>query len=250
MKIKNKLKKGERTKVFLDIETFANEVYTWGIYEQNAIAKKKEWFLMSYSYKVDGEKTTHVVALPDFKKSYKKDKSDDRELALSLWHIFDKYDVIIAHNADFDVKKSCARFFHHGFPPPSPYEVVCTKKLAKSRFKMDSNKLDHIGEYTELGRKIKHEGFDLACREGNMAAWGRMKKYNKQDVVLLEKIYQKMLPWSKTAPKLYHNSTCKHCGSDEVQLRGVYYSRKPGGRRFICKECGIWGHTFITAKPF
>jgi hypothetical protein len=243
---KNTLKMGARSKVFLDIETFANEVYTWGIYEQNAIAKKKEWFIMSYAYKVEGEKTTHVVSLPDFK-TYKKDKGDDKELVKSLWELFDKHDVIIAHNADFDVKKSCARFFHHGLPPPTPYVVVCTKKMAKSRFKMDSNKLDSIGEYTELGRKIKHEGFELwlKCREGNMSAWRKMCQYNKQDVVLLEKIYNKMLPWSNNAPKLYHNALCQHCGSDKVQLRGTYYSKKSGGKRFQCTNCGIWGHTFI-----
>ena len=178
--------KDKRKIVYLDIETFANVAYTWGIYEQDIIGKKEEWFILSYAYKVEGEKAVHVVSLPDFP-GYKKNMGDDSELVRKLWKLFDEADVIVAHNADFDVKKSCARFLYHGLPPPSPFKTLCTKKLAKSRFKMDSNKLDHIGEYTGMGRKIKHEGFDLwlKCRDGDMKAWGRMCKYNKQDVVLL-----------------------------------------------------------------
>lgn len=243
----------KRLEVFLDIEIMANLIYAWGIYEQNAVDKYREWYIMSYAYRVKGEKKTHVVALPDFPR-FKKDPTDDYDLVKTLWELFDKHDVIIAHNADFDIKKSCARFLHHGLPPPSPYVGVCTKKLAKSRFKMDSNKLDHIGKYTGVGTKLKHQGFDLwkACEAKDKKAWAIMRKYNKMDVDLLVRIYEKMIPWAKNSPKLYFHAKCKYCGSNKTQWRGDYPAKKPYGKRYQCTEsgCGQWGHEFLTQKEY
>tara|TARA_R110000868_G_scaffold85200_4_gene239756 strand:- start:409 stop:1113 length:705 start_codon:yes stop_codon:yes gene_type:complete len=223
-----------------DIETTPLESYTWGIYEQNVVRVKKQWRMLSFSYKWLGEKTVHFVAA----------RHNDRGACQKLRALFNQADVVVAHNGNsFDIKKVQARFLVNGLLPSSPFKSVDTKLVARKHFGFVSNKLDDLGEILGLGRKVKHEGFDLwlLCLAGNAAAWKRMEKYNKQDVLLLEKIYLRMMPYMTAYPKTYPRAICTHCGSNDVQYRGKYPSTRDA-LRFICKNCGIWGHYFLKRK--
>ena len=42
--------------LLFDIETMANEGYVWGIWEQNVIAIKRPWYMLSFAYKWLGDK--------------------------------------------------------------------------------------------------------------------------------------------------------------------------------------------------
>jgi len=232
--------------LLFDIETMANLGYTWGLYEQNVIAYEKEWYMLCYAYKWLHQKKTYVKSLPDFK-SYKKDKTDAKELVQSLWNLFDEADGIIAHNGvSFDIKKVNAKFIEHGLVPPSPYKIIDTKLIAKRYFKFKSNKLDDLGNLFGLGRKIDTGGFDLwlGCAAGLPTAWNKMTKYNIQDVILLEKVYLKMLPYCTTHPNynVYTGTThnCPNCNSTKVQKRGFGVNKTTKVQRFQCQDCGSW----------
>jgi len=69
--------------------------------------------------------------------------------------------------------------------------------VVKANFKFPSNKLDYVAQALGVGSKFKHSGFDLwiGCMEGNGKSWAEMKKYQIQDVVLLEELYQVLVPW-------------------------------------------------------
>lgn len=239
----------KKPKILLfDIETFANLAYVWGKYEQNVIDYEKEWYMLCFAYKWLDESSTKTVGLPHFPKSYKKDSEDDRVLCYELWKLFDEADIVIAHNGrSFDVKKANARFAYHGFPPPSPYKIVDTKEVAKKYFKFNSNKLDDLGAHFGLGRKIDTGGFDLwrGCVKGDMASWNRMLRYNRQDVILLEKIYKKLLPWMTNHPNLAQLNgdriACPNCGSNNVQKRGIKY----GYQSWWCIDCHAWPKSAI-----
>src|ERR1700719_3656227 len=117
--------------------------------------------MLSFAYKIAGEKKVHTRCLADYP-GYKKNTEDDKALVTDLWTIFDQADIQIGHNADkFDIKKSNARFLMHKLNPPSPYKTVDTLKIARRAFKLDSNKLDDLGYYLGLGRKLPHTGFHL-----------------------------------------------------------------------------------------
>lgn len=231
-----------RTLLF-DIETAPLLGYTWGKWEQNVIEFKEDWYMLCFAYKWLGERKTYVVALPDFK-SFKSHPSDDKALLKVLHGLMEEADIVVAHNGDsFDIKKMNARFIKQGFTPPSPYKQVDTKKLAKRHFKFESNKLDDLGRDLGVGRKMKHQGFDLwlKCMAGDEKAWREMKRYNKQDVILLEKIYLKLRGWAPQHPKLHFNRECVFCGSSKVQRRG-YIVTKSGKRvKYQCMDCGGWG---------
>ena len=229
--------------LFIDLETSPNISYTWGKWEQDVIEFLEEGHLLCFSYKWLGEKTVHSLSMPDFK-CYKFDKKSDFQLVAELHKLFEKADIICGHNAiSFDIKMANRFFLKNGLPPVSEYKIVDTKVLAKSKFRFNSNKLDELGNYLGLGRKLHTEGFALwkGCMSGDMKSWDKMVKYNKQDVLLLEKVYDKLVPWCKH-PIVYVDNKCHVCGSDNIIHRGYSYqdsgkSRKP---KMVCKNCLRW----------
>jgi rubredoxin len=75
------------------------------------------------------------------------------------------------------------------------------------------------------------------------SAWKRMEEYNRNDVVLLEKVYDKFKGWISNHPNHNHFSeerVCPSCASHKVQQRG--YAVLTGGKypRFQCQNCGSW----------
>lgn len=236
----------EKTKIlFYDIETAPILGYTWGKYEQNVLGIKQEWYMLSFSAKWQGGKTI-VKALPDYQ-LYKKEPHNDRPLVRDLWELFDEADIVIGHNSNkFDNRKSNARFIAHGLTPPAPYKTVDTLKIARQYFNFTSNRLDDLGKVLGVGRKVKTGGFDLwlKCLAGDSKAWALMKKYNKQDVVLLEEVYLKLRPWANNHPNLANftgTAVCPKCGSSQIQFRGYSLTQVAKYRRFQCTKCGGWG---------
>ena len=160
-----------------------------------------------------------------------------------LWTAMDEADVLIAHNGDgFDIKKIQARMLINKMTPMSPFESVDTLKAARASFKFSSNKLDDLGVMLGVGRKLPNAGMKLwtDCIEGKMKAWKEMKKYNKQDVVLLRDVYKKLRPWMANHPNLYKGDDigCPKCESNKVQKRGTYRTKTGVAyQRYYCKSC-------------
>lgn len=238
-----------KTKILLvDLETAPTLGYVWDLWETDVLKVVNPWYILCFSYKWLGGKT-HVISLPQFK-SYKKTPRDDGELVKKLWELFEEADIIIGHNGDkFDIRKANAKFVKYGLTPPAPYKTIDTLKVARKYFKFDSNRLDALGDYLEVGRKVKTGGFDLwdRCMQGDMKAFKLMERYNKQDVDLLEKVYHKLKPFIQNHPNLnLFNGTehnCPNCGSTNVQRRGYSYSRTNKYQRWQCLNCGSWSQT-------
>ena len=230
---------------FFDIETAPNLGYTWGKWEQNVISFKSSWYLLSFAVRYAGEKKTTTYALPDYP-GYAKNKECDKALTKQLYKMMASADIVVGHNGDrFDIKKANARFIYHGLPPTPPYKTIDTLKIAKQRFAFTSNKLDDLGAYLKVGRKLPHTGFHLwlGCMSGDMKAWRLMRRYNAQDVDLLVRVYEKLKPWANNHPnlKLYHDREgCPTCLSTKVQRRGVMVKLSSKRHRFHCQDCGVW----------
>lgn len=194
--------------LLFDIETSPLISYTWGTFDQNVIKVKNEWTLLSFAFKWLGEKEVTCYT--------RKGEKSDKHLTRKLWAIMDKADLIIAHNGDaFDIKKAQAKFLEHKLPPTRPFKTLDTLKVARQRFKLTSNRLDDLGELLGLGRKLHTGGFDLwlGCMADKPESWKIMAKYNKQDVVLLEKVYLELRPWAKTHIAIHRGASgkCPRC---------------------------------------
>jgi hypothetical protein len=95
-------------------------------------------------------------------------------------------------------------------------------------------------------KKSKHakfSGFEMwkECLAGNIEAWKEMERYNKRDVLSLEELYTKLIPWDNSVNfDLYHgtNSNRCKCGSLELMKNGFYYTSVGKYQRYRCKKCG------------
>jgi len=244
--------------LFIDVETSYNVVGSWGIYGKswNALNVLVPWHILCFAWKFQHE-PTHVLGLDDYqgyKPTFTKQRNgtllrevSDKNLLLDLWKVLDEAEVVVGHNANrFDVKRINSRFLVHGIGPPSPYKVVDTLTADRSISQSNSHRLDAIGEERKLGRKLPHTGLKLwtDVMSGDPGAWDMMKDYNIQDVDLLERVYNQLLPWMKTHPNagLYMNLSfaCPKCGSLNVQKRGFQKNNTTVHQRYQCQDCGSW----------
>ena len=235
-----------------DIETSYTKGAVWGLYDQNVATVLEEPYMISFAWKWLGEDKVHVRSLPDYPTFYKKNKKNDLALVQELWKLFDEADVIIAHNGNsFDQKWTYARFIVNGCVPPSPAKYIDTKLVAKAKFRFNSNSLNNLGKYFGCGQKLDTGGIQLwvDCIENDLrSAWKTMTDYNKQDVVLLEQVYLKMLPFITNHPDMNvvneSRGSCTNCGSTHLQKRG-----KKMYQRLQCMDCGAWNKGDMIPNP-
>jgi hypothetical protein len=235
--------------LLLDLETFPNLSYTWGVYDQNVVEVVQEKCIATFSAKWLGDKKMISRSLPDYK-GYKPGSYDDEGLVKDLWKLLDEADIVVAHNGDdFDIKFAQARFLKYGMVPPTPYKTVDTLKVSRRLANFNSHKLDDLGALVGFGRKLK-TGFSVwrGCIDGDMKSWKTMVAYNDQDVLLLEKWYLRLRPWIATHPNFTNGEQCPKCGSTKLQWRGLQRAITRTYRRFHCTNCGGWGRSVKSEK--
>jgi len=240
-----KINTGDLKILMYDLETSPNLSWVWGKWQQDVIAFEKESHILAFSYKWLGESKVYGFGLPDFPR-YKKNKEDDLDLVKKLHEVMCEADIIIAHNGfDFDFKVANTAFVRNGLKPATPSKMVDTKRIAKNNFRFNSNSLNDLGTRLGIGQKTETGGFKLwkGCLEGDTKSWSKMVRYNKNDVVLLEKVYLKLRPWATNHPITHiGNIGCSVCGGKEMEQRGWAYlnSGKTKKKRMVCKSCGHW----------
>lgn len=246
-----------------DIETAPAMVYTWDAFDTNIIATERDWSVLMFSYKwLNQGAKAHPVAIWHNPK-YVKGWLDDQWAMERLHALFDAADVIIAHNGDrFDRRKANARFLFHGMEPPSPYQQVDTLKVARREFANYKNSLDELGRVYLDERKAPSGTFETLwkpCMIGDEKAQRRMVTYANRDVVLLEKWYNKVLPWmgmpgKPGAPNLGHWSkgdlVCPKCGNSHVQINRWDKLHRTSASEFPTVKCigGCGGYSRLRNR--
>lgn len=197
--------------------------------------------LMCYSYKELGEKNVHFVSRHDFKTYF--------EFVKSLQELLDSADITIAHNGgSFDDKMANRFFVTEGIAPPKPRKTIDTKREAKRWFRFESNSLDDLGQFLGLGRKetIGYADLedDFMSDNPSKQTIKKMRKYNDQDVRLLERIYLKLRPYMASHPNVGDISStdgiCPKCGSGNLHKRGFNRKRSGITQRYQCQDCSGW----------
>lgn len=222
----------------LDIETAPHLAAVWGLYDQNVATNQiiKPGYTLCWAAKWHGEKEIHFDSI----------LSGHRKMVRGIHKLMNEADAICHYNGTkFDIPTLNKEFLLLGMNPPAPSAQVDLLRVARSRFRLASNKLDYVAGALGLGHKEKHKGFDLwlECMAKDPTAWQTMESYNKQDVVLLEKVYTRLLPWIKNHPNrsVYEGAACcPNCGSEKAQARGFAIARTVRYHRFQCQDCGTW----------
>lgn len=233
--------------LLLDIETGPALTYVWGLWEQRISPNqlKDKTHLLSWAAKWYDESKMQYDSIHD---------SSIKSVVGGIYELLDEADVVVHFNgSQFDIPMLNREFIQLGWTPPSTYKQVDLLKTVRQHFRFPSNKLEYVVKELGLGTKIKTD-FDLwlDCLAGKQDAWDKMEKYNKHDVVLLEKLYDKLMPWISNHPNhgLYMNKeVCPNCGGTHYQQRGYAYTKANKFVRYHCQDCGTWFKT-KTAEKF
>lgn len=229
--------------LFLDIETAPMVVYAFQLKTDYITPDKiiTPTFMLSWAAKWYGkDKIMSGVLSPIQVIAH-----DDIEICKSVHKLLDDADIVVAYNGKrFDFRKLNYRFIVNNLNPPTTYRVVDPITTLRSRFGFDSNRLDFIN--TMLGISCKTEtNFQLwaDCVCGNAQALKKMVEYNKNDVVILEQNYLKLLPWISNHPQVatYTNDTetvCKRCSSvNLIRTDKFNFSNLGKYRIYMCSDC-------------
>lgn len=178
---------------------------------------------------------------------FKEDHKTDYFLIQTLWKYLDETDIVVIHNGSFDSGWFNQRCAYHGFPPPSPYKVICTLKALKKNFSLPSNSLDYATRYFGIPyKKKKHEGITLwdRCRLGEVKAFDEMFDYNKGDIPTCGELYKKIRPFIHNHPNLGLYSDmeiprCNTCLSENLEeLDSKAYTGVSVFESVRCMDCG------------
>lgn len=255
-KEKNEGAGGKFNILLLDIETMPIMLYSWGLWNQTHGINQiiHPWFMVSWSAKWLFEDEVYSDVLTPGEVIAK----DDSRICKGLWKFLDHCDIVIGHNAKkFDIPKANWRFLKNGLNPPSPYQIIDTKKAfdKSGLLAPDSAKLDFVCRALGMEGKIDTGGFELweACYRGDQDALKEMETYNRQDTVILESLYLKIRPWIKSHPNiglLIEDSVecCGVCGSEKINWLDDHPYRTMVGSysAFRCDDCGAVGRSRTT----
>lgn len=172
----------------------------------------------------------------------------DENVASCAYNVLDTADIVVTYNGDkFDLGHLNKTILAAGLTPPSPYKSVDLYKAVKRRFNLESNKLDYVARYFDLGAKVQTD-YSLwqGCMAGDERAIRAMARYCKQDVRLTEQLYNLLLPWIPNHPNVGLwggiGYLCPACGSTHVQRRGFEVKVAVRYQRYHCQDCGKWSN--------
>jgi DNA polymerase elongation subunit (family B) len=234
--------KTKRRRLYFDIEVSANVGLFWQsgfklqIGTENII---KERAIICICYKWEDDKDVYYLQW---------DKNQcDKKLLQEFISVANEADELVGHNGDkFDLSWIRTRCLLHKIDMFPTYNTIDTLKIARSKFRFNSNRLDYIGKFLGLGQK-NHTNFDLwkdIMLKNCTKSMKIMIDYCIQDVVLLEKVHKAL---NNHIPAKTHygvifggdRGSCPECGSDEV----IKNNRRVMASGLVkiqmkCKNCG------------
>jgi len=239
LKIEAKQKPIKR--LFFDVETSYHIVRAWRCGKQYVRPEmlKETKKIICISYKWQYEDRVH---------SLRWDKNqDDKVMIKKFVKILGQADEIVGHNGDrFDIKELRTRCIEHGLYMFPTYRTLDTLKKARQYFSFASNKLDFIGQFLQVGRKLDHTGLQMwidVIENKDEKQLNKMVEYCENDVILLEAVYFSMSPyiWHNTnfaVLKGGHKWECPECAGENVEMYKTYTT--PMGvirRNMKCNDC-------------
>ena len=224
--------------LFLDCETAPNLVTTWGLFNQNISLNQiiRPGYTLCWAAKWAGQDEVHFSSI----------MHGATRMVKGIHALMSKADAVAHYNGNkFDIPVLQKEFLLRSLPPPAPAQQIDLLKVARKQFRLASNKLDFVAGALGLGHKHQHKGHELwlECMAKKKEAWEVMEAYNRQDVLLLEKVYERMKPWIPSHPNLSVMSDtfcCPRCASTNYQKRGHTASSSCRYVRFRCNDCGGW----------
>lgn len=238
--------------LFFDIEVSPNLVFVWRLGKQYVTMENvhKERKVTCICYKWGGEDKIHslkmTMGLHDLTKH---DDNADAAMLAEFCEAYKQADLAVGHNAvKFDISLIRSRLVKYGLPDIAPI-IVDDTYLASKGIGFNSHKLDYLSQYLGIGKKAAHPyQLWVDVMRGSTKALTDTVEYCKQDVRLLEKVYNKLLPYIQTklnrAAFSENNKACPSCGKESLVCRGQRITISRGIRQAKqCMNCGKYCST-------
>jgi len=242
------IKKNRRKRLFFDIETSPNIGFFWQAgYEidvdtHNIITERA---IICICWKWEGDKQIYSLKWDN--------NQNDKKMIQEFVKVMHDADEVVGHNGDrFDIRWIRTRAILHKIDFPPKIISIDTLKNCRSLFKMNSNKLDYVAQYLGIGRKIDTGGFDTWRKiilDKDAQALKHMIEYCKNDVVILEKLWNRLNPYvnPKTHAGNYTNE-CPECGKVKLKIsKTIKLASGYTRHQMKCSDCGKY-HTLTPSK--
>ena len=232
----------KRKRLYFDIETSPNIGFFWTAgFKLNISTESiiKERAIICICYKWEEDKVTHSLNWDS--------KQNDKKMLQEFIKVANEADELVGHNGDkFDLAWVRTRCLFHRLEMFPTYTTIDTLKVARSKFKFNSNKLNYIAQYLGIGEKI-HTEYNLwkdIVLNKDKEAMDKMIKYCKMDVILLEKVHKEL---SLHIPAKTHygvifggdRGSCPECGSDDIVRNNKRVTASGLVKvQMRCKTCG------------
>lgn len=225
--------------LLLDIESSPSTAYVWSLFKETIpltrLIDSSE--VLCFSAKWYGKSKLMFESIH---------KTSPKKMLNKIHMLLSEADAVVTYNGNrFDIPTLNKEFVQYGMFPPAPFKQIDLYQTVKRNFRFPSNKLAYVSQALGLGEKIETD-FKLwvDCMNHNPEAWAKMEAYNKHDVILLEKLYDKLRPWIRSMANwgLYSNDSlvCPNCGSKHWHKRGYAYTSAYKYQRYNCQDCGSW----------
>lgn len=176
---------------------------------------------------------------------------DDGEenMVKHAWRMLDEADAVVHYNGTkFDIPRLNVEFLKYRMGPPSPSHQIDLYHTVSRKFKVLSKSLRHMLDVLDLDNKLEHKGMELwtGVMHGNKEDQSTMEEYNVQDVIVLERLYEELLPWIAGHPNVAlwmepsDEPKCPHCGSTDLRFKGYKRTSVLTYRQYRCNGCGSY----------
>lgn len=210
--------------------------------------------IICFGYKVLGEdKKARCKSVWDFSRRFKKDVNDDYEVVKFAYEMLKDADCVITQNGKkFDWKHLQTRLLKNKLPTLPKILHVDTKCVTKSNLLLFNNSLDIMGEFLVDEKKLDNGGWPLWVNvmQREIKSMKLMERYCKQDVDLLDKVFQRLRPFVNEIPNfnMFRRDAypaCPNCGGTHLQKFGQRVNKTRIVQRFKCMDCGSWAQETV-----
>jgi len=177
-------------------------------------------------------------------------RQNDRPMLKKFIAEMDRADEIVMQNGDrFDVPWIRGRAIYHGLPMAPSYVTNDTLKKSRQKFRFPSHRLDYMGNYL-IGEDKLPTTFGLwksIMEEKCEKSLRRMVRYCKQDVRLLESIFNRFRPYIEPITSIASfPRDCPECGGRCTKHQTRRRAKGSIAYSLICTSCGC-SHTITKA---
>ena len=205
-------------------------------------------YVLCVAWKELGKSKINCMSVEDYA-TYKKDPTNDRELLKEVRDELSKAGALISwYGPGFDIKYINTRLIGHRETALPPIPNIDGWRIAKEKMKLTSNRLASVSAFLGVQEKTPLSGpIWIKASAGDTKALAYIKKHCKQDVVVLEEVYNLIKGLATTGPNVAAITdqpveSCPRCGKGPLQKRGFKITVAQKSQRYQCQSCGGWSH--------